>query len=901
MRSIITSLLLLLVGSLIAMGQAGPQINPANQVQWPTGSAGCVYAPGTNTCVPNSGGSGGYTNVTGSASQTTVAAINSACGTGTFYATTPLSIATGGTVTCPVQFARAGAWTIASGQNVAFSKGVTQTDTPSQIFAGAGTVSFSTTLQPVVQCAWFGDVPDYTGGLGGTDDTAAIQACVNAQTNGKALLQPGGHKISSAIVMNIKPNVTLEGPDIGSTALSFTTVSPRAFLIQITAGADGVDITNTGAGYVQGTGIRNVDVFSYNQASGTSNGVKVDKISNVILQNITAADFINDFNYGNLEGSDIDRIDHLVGVYGYNQTGGSYGAITLCAHNFSSSGGYISSYFNHLLGAFNTGVQGTSTSAGYCITGTDISDLTVSNYESSGTNYGVWVTTAATGFNAYDIKFVTGVLDSPFTSCVLESSYSGQQLNFNDLTCNGIPATGKGIDIESSANTTFTAVRTQNGGTQNSNLFYINGSNRITVNGMVSTWGQQLPVAVLNSSANVTITGCNINAAPPSAGTYAIIQYLGSSHNTLSGCTLNGALGSARAAISYDATSTDNTAIDNSYGTVLSSPPVADSGTNNRWCYSGGCTNLSTGFPITLGSTSIAAGSTTTAVGGLTLNSPTLVTPALGTPASGVLTNATGLPAASVVAGALANGMTATTQTVGDNTTKIATDAFVLANATSAGVSSITPGTNVTCTPNVSGTCSGAVTVNASGGGGSGAWTNITGSVTSSGCTVTSGVCTVGVGGSATVSFSSIPGTYNEIVIVLSGQNDDTTAEWDAVWLEFNSDTGGNYGYSYWSTVGSSSSDGITPGAQVSAAILTKGVNASISSSAHVHIPNYANTSFWHNYSTDIEGGVGSGQLRTQASSGIWHSTAAITSVLVGNAGANKFSQNTTFIVYGIQ
>ena len=53
---------------------------------------------------------------------------------------------------------------------------------------------------------------------------------------------------------------------------------------------------------------------------------------------------------------------------------------------------------------------------------------------------------------------------------------------------------------------------------------------------------------------------------------------------------------------------------------------------------------------------------------------------ALGTPASGTLTNATGLPAASVVAGALANGMTATTQTGGDNTTKVATDAFVLAN-----------------------------------------------------------------------------------------------------------------------------------------------------------------------------------------------------------------------------
>ena len=41
----------------------------------------------------------------------------------------------------------------------------------------------------------------------------------------------------------------------------------------------------------------------------------------------------------------------------------------------------------------------------------------------------------------------------------------------------------------------------------------------------------------------------------------------------------------------------------------------------------------------------------------------------------------TAYPAADIAAGALANGMTATTQTLGDNTTKLATDAFVIANA----------------------------------------------------------------------------------------------------------------------------------------------------------------------------------------------------------------------------
>lgn len=103
----------------------------------------------------------------------------------------------------------------------------------------------------------------------------------------------------------------------------------------------------------------------------------------------------------------------------------------------------------------------------------------------------------------------------------------------------------------------------------------------------------------------------------------------------------------------------------------------------------------------------------------------------LGTPSSGVGTNLTGTASGLSIGGnaatatsattaanlsgtpAVPNGTTATTQTTGDNTTKLATDAFVLANAASAGVASVAAGGGIAVTGTGSGPYTGAVTVSA--------------------------------------------------------------------------------------------------------------------------------------------------------------------------------------------
>jgi hypothetical protein len=147
---------------------------------------------------------------------------------------------------------------------------------------------------------------------------------------------------------------------------------------------------------------------------------------------------------------------------------------------------------------------------------------------------------------------------------------------------------------------------------------------------------------------------------------------------------------------------------------------------------------------------------------------------------------------------------------------------------------------------------------------------------------------TVSGAGTSTITFSSIPATYTDLVIVISG----TAASGVGTYFRFNSDTGSNYSYSYvygnGSSALSSRSSSVTSG--------NFGNLYTTQTTIINSIMNYSNTT---TYKTNIGRHNNAGAM-TLAVVGLWRSTAAINSIQIFPDGAN-FGNATTLTLYGIK
>lgn len=146
--------------------------------------------------------------------------------------------------------------------------------------------------------------------------------------------------------------------------------------------------------------------------------------------------------------------------------------------------------------------------------------------------------------------------------------------------------------------------------------------------------------------------------------------------------------------------------------------------------------------------------------------------------------------------------------------------------------------------------------------------------------------------GSATtnITFSSISGSYTDLILVGSFSNAINTN----LFYQFNSDTGNNYSNTYLSGNGSTASSGrFTSRANIVVDPSGSGVGTGMATIL-ASFNNYSNSTTYKTALTRI----GSAGLELGANVGLWRSTAAITSIKF--YADQNFNTGSTFTLYGI-
>lgn len=160
---------------------------------------------------------------------------------------------------------------------------------------------------------------------------------------------------------------------------------------------------------------------------------------------------------------------------------------------------------------------------------------------------------------------------------------------------------------------------------------------------------------------------------------------------------------------------------------------------------------------------------------------------------------------------------------------------------------------------------------------------------------------TVGSGGAANIEFTSIPGTYTDLLVKLSARSSKTGTDNDQVNLTFNSSTSGYsdrllYGRNGSAAGATSSTTYITWAGIIPAASAT----ASTFSSTEIYVPNYAGSANKSLSSDNVQENNSSTDYFVTMLAGLWSNTSAITSLKLTCNGGN-FVQYSTATLYGIK
>jgi len=158
---------------------------------------------------------------------------------------------------------------------------------------------------------------------------------------------------------------------------------------------------------------------------------------------------------------------------------------------------------------------------------------------------------------------------------------------------------------------------------------------------------------------------------------------------------------------------------------------------------------------------------------------------------------------------------------------------------------------------------------------------------------------TVGSGGAANIEFTSIPGTYTDLVISVSGRtNNGFNQDW--LLIQFNDVTTG-YTSRILTGTGSVVSSNTIIGDRAATMVGATATSNTFSNAA-IYIPNYAgstNKSFSSDSVNEINA-TGTEAI-TNLIAGLWSNTAAITKIKLTPYSAGTIQQYSTATLYGIK
>jgi hypothetical protein len=162
---------------------------------------------------------------------------------------------------------------------------------------------------------------------------------------------------------------------------------------------------------------------------------------------------------------------------------------------------------------------------------------------------------------------------------------------------------------------------------------------------------------------------------------------------------------------------------------------------------------------------------------------------------------------------------------------------------------------------------------------------------------------TVGAGGAGGITFNNIPQTFTDLKIVYSVRAARTSQTWDAIGLQFNSNSSAIYSSRLIYASPSGANSNYNSNSNTFSFIQyasTAAATANTFGNGEVYIPNYTSANFKQVLGDSVAETNGNSDWLMALSAGLWQSTTAITSLNTFPLSGGNFAQYSTVSLYGV-